>query len=234
MQLLSFYAYSFIPFFGRKERQINIGRARRYKSVQTAVWRIDLRWNDRLSLYSIGGSLSCFERFFFRCYGFFSLLTAMLIEVLNSFKVFRWYTSDTVVKILLFCNITYVYFLLQQGKVTGRIWRASAPFNWNGTTVKLQAGRMWGITWRHLILALFGPPIHSFFHISPFLNNSRFALIECTSFLTRLTEGRGQRSSWNWTSHSYLSLNQRGLVPAPTFLFSLLYKSATYDFWAVH
>ena len=106
----------------------------------------------------------------------------MLIEVLNSFKVFRGYTSYIAVKILLFCEITYVYFLLQQGKFTGRIWRAGAPFNWNGTTVKLQAGRMWGITWRHLILALIQSPIHPFFHISPFLNNSRFALIECTSF----------------------------------------------------
>ena len=165
MQLLSFYAYSFIPFFGRKERQINIRRARRYKSGQTAVWRIDLRRNDRLSLYSIGGSLSCFERFFFGCDGFFSLLTAMLVEVLNSFKVFRWYTSYIAVKILLFCEITYVYFLLQQGKFTGRIWRAGAPFNWNGTTVKLQAGRMWGMTWRHLILASFSP-LFTLFSIS--------------------------------------------------------------------
>ena len=30
-------------FFGCKERQINVRRARRYKSGQTAVWRIDLR-----------------------------------------------------------------------------------------------------------------------------------------------------------------------------------------------
>ena len=199
MQLLSLYAYSFIPFFGRKERQINIRRARRYKSGQTAVWRIDLRRNDRLSLYSIGGSLSCFERFFFGCDGFFSLLTAMLIEVLNSFKVFRWYTSYIAVKILLFCEITYVYFLLQQGKFTGRIWRAGAPFNWNGTTVKLQAGRMWGITWRHLILALIQSPIHPFFHISPFLNNSRFALIECTSFFDKI-----ERRTW---SEEKLKLN---------------------------
>ena len=38
----------------------------------------------------------------------FSLLTAMLIEVLNSFKVFRGYTSYIAVKILLFCEITYI------------------------------------------------------------------------------------------------------------------------------
>ena len=63
----------FTPFFfrfcGRKERQINIGRARRYKSGQTAVWRIDLR--AKRPLKSIGGSLSCFERFFFGCDGSF-------------------------------------------------------------------------------------------------------------------------------------------------------------------
>ena len=160
MQLLSFYAYSFIPFFGRKERQVNIGRTRRYKSGQTAVWRIDLR--AKRPVKSIGCSLSCFEKFFFfGCYGFFSLLTAMLIEFLNSFKVFRWYTSYIAVKILLFWDITYVYFLLQQGKFAGRIWRAGAPFNWNGTTVKLQEGRMWGITWRHLIL--YSVPYSPFF-----------------------------------------------------------------------
>ena len=130
---------------------------------------------------------------------FFSLLTAMLIEVLNSFKVFRGYTSYIAVKILLFCEITYVYFLLQQGKFTGRIWRTGAPFNRNGTTVKLQAGRMWGITWRHLILALIQSPIHPLFHISPFLNNSRFALIECTSFFDKI-----ERRTW---SEKKLKLN---------------------------
>ena len=161
---------------------------------------------------------------------FFSLLTAMLIEVLNSFKVFRGYTSYIAVKILLFCDITYVYFLLQQGKFTGRIWRTGAPFNWNGTTVKLQAGRMWGITWRHLILALLSPLFTLFsisvhFWITVVLHSSSVQV-----FLMRLKEGHGQRSSWNWTSHSYLSSNHRGLVPAPTVLFSLLYKSATYGF----
>ena len=63
----------FTPFFfrfcGRKERQINIGRARRYKSGQTAVWRIDLR--AKRPLKSISGSLSCVERFIFGCDGSF-------------------------------------------------------------------------------------------------------------------------------------------------------------------